>query len=883
MNKINLIALIVLLLSINAFSASELTLQINESGQIQATHVSDNDYDIEFVDIFIISETETQIYSFEDVSEGFVFSVSLQEDQQGFYDFMDDEGTEKGIGSMLPIYGEQEPSPLLTVIENAWIEPNVTDDENALYELQVTAEVNESHALESIYFEYLIGEGSLYSLQQLSGGPGLFTGNVLPFTGEISINSRIKATDLEGREFTYSLGERIYNLMALNPFCSGQEDSNSFDSNASFSKSMKETKPNEFTKAFFAEALQTSSIHLMYTENQADVYASHVFDDDGSIQLVDVFYDNGTEVVHQQFQNVVQGQHLGISIPIGMDGFYSFFDDDGTITGVGAPTHISDYAYCIVYPDAPECLTAQNLIEAAELNARLDEENLEYYLDAEVYIESGQETGVNEVKFYYTTGNGTLTQSISLTKESSNKWIGSIGPFDDETTTESYATAYTAQGAVDTKQLPPRWDKLLVGLFECTEICFDNIDNDGDGFVDEGCALMPQLYARMTYLPQIILVDSYFDAEYEIANSGGTDANSFSFKTLFDETELIDQEIDSLATNQAIEYTHSLYSGETAGTKNLNIQVDYLNEVMESMEADNNLTIAIRVRLNEFDVNYNYNNSSFLGDIRQAKLRDLFRNNAANADVNITYPSGTTIELTSGTDGIVEFTLLEGGTYTFTASKQGFEEFEGSFEVEEVEVQYKEELQKGEWQQFTVKTEDGKPIAGAEVNVILPTGEAQKYITDTEGKINFLVKQNGTHAFMIRRKEAAFFTSSFNALQTIEEAINSITRNLGALAGETVTDWILFLILLVLAGFAAIKSFHDLKKFRENLPETKRKQQLVLHSVIAAIIFLIPLTGKWITGEFAVGYAIALIELAALFLVDFIQKQKEKTKAIKVE
>ncbi|MFH1587910.1 MAG: CARDB domain-containing protein [Candidatus Diapherotrites archaeon] len=869
MKKIVLTTLLFLMLSISVFSASELTLQINEQGSIQAVHVLDNDNDIEFVDVFVVTDAETETYSFENVKQNDVLNVPLQEGQEAFYNFMDDEGSQKGIGSNIPIYGELPSTPNLVVIENAGIEAEVINDENALYKLQITADVNAMHSLENISFEYSLGKSLLVYSQELTGGPNIYTGIISPFTGKTVIISKIKALDSEGKEYSYDLGKRIFNLMALNPFCSDQNQSIEF-------KKATETESSESKKIFFAEP-ENSWIHLIYMGDQQNIYVSKIIDDDGGIQWLDVFYDNGETIVHREFENIRELQPLGLIVPMDKDAYYSFSDNDGTMTGTGGPILITRLSFCEQFPQNPNC-EMPDLIKSAELTARLDEENLEYYLDAEVEIFSGQETEINEVRFYYN------SNFISLQKQSSKKWKGSIGPFDDETSIESYAVAYNnSKGWTDRENLPPRWDKLLAGLFECREICFDNIDNDGDGFIDEGCALIPQLYARVTSLPKTILIGTYFDLNYEIANSGGSDANGFSFKTYFDQNKLIDQKINSLASNEAIEYFHNLYSGTEAGEKYLNIQVDYLGEIIESLEADNNLTLTVKIRLNEIDVNYNYNESIFLGDVREIKLRDLFGKNISDADIEITYPSGRKIELISDEEGIIKFNLLEGGTHLLKAAKESFEDFEGSFEVETVEVQYKKELQKGEWQEFTVKTEEGKPVAGAEVNVILPNGNTEKFITDMEGKIAFLVKQNGTYAFLIKRKEAAFFTSSFNALQTLEEAVKLISSNLLSLAGETVSDWIMFLLLLILCGFSAIKTFNNLKKHRENLPQTKRKQHMVLHSITAGIIFMIPLIGKWIAKSFAAGYAIALIELCVLFLIDYIKRQKEKTKIIKVK
>jgi hypothetical protein len=909
----------------NVFAVSQLTLQINELSFIQATQVIDDDDSIAFVDVFIVNEQGTTQHSFINVIEGQQL-IGINENETAYYNFMDDDGLETGMGFLIPITGipiNPPATPKITVIENARITPTVYDEENALYELLIETDVNEFHSLNSIEWIYSIQNGLQNQSIELTGGPKTFSGKLMNLTEKNIISSKIKAIDFTGKTHEFNIGERIFNLMKLNPFCNDEEfydldgdglftcidveclfnyvvglpvnpvckNINEYssaiedgiitagDAQRMFYQvcpygtciqgecivegTLKEKKLNE--KIFFQGTGQ-SFIQLKFTdEMQSNVYASNVFDDDGMIEQVDVYFDDGQGINQNTYFNVSQGQELNLSIPLNSLSYYSFSDSDGSIIGIGFFLQIfaADAPnFCELYPEHPSCVPLPKLIESAKLTARLNEEERKYYLDAEVKVK--EEYEMDWVKIEYDFFNKNYFKTLEL-NEYGTLFIGTLGPFDSELITFAKARAKSNE-ITDSKNITPRWDYLLLGMFDC----------------EEENPLLPQLYPRIINSPGFVLIENYFDIEYAIGNAGAIDANSFQFKTIWNEEIKKDERINSLTVNESKFFEENIYAGNTPGKKTFTINVDYLNEVIESNETDNVLNTIIWVRLNQFDVNYNYNNTYFLGDLREINLKDLFKKNVENAECEIIYPSGKTIKLISDNKGIIKFTLIEGGIHTLKASKEKFENFEGRFEIESIKVGYKKELETGDVQLIQLKTIEGKTVSNAEITIISPSGKTIKLETNEKGQAFFAVQEKGTHVFIIKRKDVSFFNSKFESLTLMEQVSLIMTNFIEVTAGTTLIEWILFLMLLALSAYAGKTTFTKLKSKIKKGSTREMKQQMVLFSIIAGTIFILPITVKILIG-IEIALAVALIEITAILFSEYYEKQKEKTKKIKVE
>ncbi len=943
MNKNYLTILFLLFFLINSFaSGSELTLQINESNQIQATHVYDDDGSIGFVDVTIINNGSETEYSFTNIVENQTL-LGINEGEEAYYNFMDDDGEVKGIGYLLPVNGVPEPGPpappSITVIQNASITPIVYDEENAKFKLVIQADLNEEHSINSVEWFYSIKDAEQNQTINLTGDSKTFTGELKELTGEKIITSKIRVIDSIGEEYNFDLGTKTFNLMSINPYCNysttpdvtgdgkftcldvdclwnyvmGLELDPDCKKISHYSQAIEdgvitagdvqqmyalacpngscsegecivngdlEKKDNE--KIFFS-TIGDSKLQLKFTdETKSSVYASYVYDDDDSIALVKVIYDNGSGVTEKEFNNVIQGQVLtGLNIPTGADSEYYYSDFDGGVEGQGANEEILDSdsaSFCELNPNHPSCLPAPNLIKTAKITSYLNQQQLKYYLDFEVTPETGQE--LDWVKIEYDSDKS-YSKTITLNK-SGDKFVGSIGPFDSEAFT--YARARAGSGEyTDTEYLNPRWDYLLIGLTPCEEICGDEIDNDADGFIDEGCGILPQLHPRITNLPKFVLIEKKFNLNYLVENSGGMDANSFKIKSYWIGEKRRDEDINSLKRNEEKQYSNELYSGEKPGKKQFKFEIDYLNQISESNETDNVLTANIWVRLNQFDVNYNYNNTFFLGDIREIKLRDLFKQNIQNAECEIIYPSGRTIDLNSDEKGVIRFTLLEGGTHILKARKKNFENFEGDFKIEAINVGYKKELETGDVQLIQLKTKNGKPVENATITIISPSGKTVKVKTNKQGQAFFVVQEKGTHAFIIKRKDVSFYNSKFESLTLTEQVSLVMNQFFEVTAGKTILDWILFLILLTLSIYAGIKTFNKLKtRIKPGLSSREIKQKLVLNSIISGIVFTTPIVVKILIGITA-AIIIALIEIMLILIIKYVEKQELKNKKIRVE
>ncbi|MBN2126820.1 MAG: hypothetical protein JW703_00335 [Candidatus Diapherotrites archaeon] len=941
MNKKIFAFIFILFLALNCSAASQLTLQINESSIIEATHVYDNDNSIAFVDVFIINAQGTTEHSFTNVTEGQEL-LGITEEETAYYNFMDDDGTEIGLGFLIPISGIPSTPPVIpsiTVIQDAWITPSVYDEENGRYQLLIEADVNENHSLDNVEWIYSI-EGSLQNQSlELTGGPNIYSGILDNLTGEKIITSKIRATDSQAKIYEFNLGKKIFNLMAVNPFCNYSQNPDvdgdglftcmdveclwnyilNFELNPECRNiedyasaiddgaitagdvqrmflqvcpygrcsegecivqgNLKETKKEN---KIFLQGEGQSSIQLKFTDSEhSDVYVSHLYDDDATIGKLDVYYDNGNGTTRLEYFNVSQNQYLGISIPEDATSYYSFSDYDGTIIGIGFFLEISEPdapSFCELYPQDPSCVPAPDLIESATIKARLNETEKKYYLDFEVKVFAGNE--IDWVKIEYNFFNKNYVETLTLTGNETT-FTGSLGPFENELITFSRVRAKSEENT-DTLYLSPRWDYLLVGMISCEEICWDNIDNDADGFIDEGCAILPQLYPRITSLPEFVLIGKYFTLSYAIGNSGGEDANSFKFKTLFEKEKIREETINSLKINESKEFEEELFSGIEPGRKTVKIEVDILNQISESNESDNILNTTLWVRLNQFDVNYNYNETYFLGDIREIRLRDLFRELVSDANCEITYPSGKKINLVSDEKGVIQFTLLEGGTHNLKAEKEGFETFEGNFEIEAINVGYRKELEIGDVQLINLKTKDGKPVVNATVTIISPSGKTVKIETNEKGQAFFVVQEKGTHAFIIKRKDVSFYNSRFDSLTTIEQISLVMNQFIDITAGKTLLDWVLFIILIALSVYSARTAYKQLKSRMKKGSTREIKLQLTGISMIAGMLFIAPIAVKVLFG-IGIAFALVLIEVAAEMLAEYMLKQKEKTKKIKVE
>jgi hypothetical protein len=384
-------------------------------------------------------------------------------------------------------------------------------------------------------------------------------------------------------------------------------------------------------------------------------------------------------------------------------------------------------------------------------------------------------------------------------------------------------------------------------------------------------------------VPSFAIVDENFFVSFFVSNDGLRPAEGFEVEVSWDGVVVLSEFVEGLSVGGSVSFDVELDAGSVERSRVLLFSVDSLGQVESDLE-NNVLSRSVLIRLNEFLVTKNFNRSFFLGDSRVMKFVDLLKRDVAGADVKIFYPSGVVEELFTGSDGLVEFVLSEGGEYFVSASKERFRDYEGLFEVEFVRTGFSEKLRTGEVQEFLVETEGGSAVPGAVVLVTFPSGEIFEVVTGSDGKVSFVVKESGEHFFSVKRNGVGLFESVFVSASSLEETVGMIVNSITAVAGETLVDWVVFLLLFLVALFAGVQAHRKMRSILvpQLLGESERKKHSFYRLVVAGVFFLLPLFVSFFVGALG-GVVFALVEVGALQLLDFYLKKKRREKTIRVE
>ena len=190
-----------------------------------------------------------------------------------------------------------------------------------------------------------------------------------------------------------------------------------------------------FLIMLFASLVYADNCSLTLSLNgNNDIYASNVYDDDGSIQFVDVFITD-VEVTQYSFEAVSQGLILVESVPLGSEMSFSYSDSDGSMACIGIFGNIKEKGDRVSKP---------TLLYGAEFTPRLAEDNLSIYLDLAVDVNADHDFETVNLEYGYASGSYALSQALY---QDGAQYKTTIGPFDKKVSI--YSKVFGSGGGFD--------------------------------------------------------------------------------------------------------------------------------------------------------------------------------------------------------------------------------------------------------------------------------------------------------------------------------------------------------------------------------------------------------------------------------------------------
>ena len=230
-------------------------------------------------------------------------------------------------------------------------------------------------------------------------------------------------------------------------------------------------------------AAANSTINLAVQDSQLTV--TRVFDDDGSIEKLDVFVANSTGTQRYSFDNVSEGAVLNVPFTDSSTTAYNFTDTDGTTTGLG--TFIIVQTGQGYMGKAPVRQPGIKVIRSFSIKPRMAPGNSAYYIDMSVDMNNSHE--LQSLTINYKLNGGTLSTFTNLVFDGS-RYTGSLGPFDKNVYFSGYARAIDTQA----KEYRYTATKSFVFMLPAGTSCeigepvsaqTSANDNSGEGFWEE--------------------------------------------------------------------------------------------------------------------------------------------------------------------------------------------------------------------------------------------------------------------------------------------------------------------------------------------------------------------------------------------------------------
>jgi hypothetical protein len=199
------------------------------------------------------------------------------------------------------------------------------------------------------------------------------------------------------------------------------------------------------------------SLPLIYAENctlsvasdsAGNIFAETVYDDDGSIQFVDLFVSEVT-VTQYSFENVPEGTMLLESVSPAAEVSFSYSDYDGTMSCIGVFGSISE-------PDA--YVPMPILISNVWITPRLAEDNLSIFLDIIAEAAAGQQVSSMSLDYSFSPSGGVLSMPLS---GENRVYRATLGPFRKKISLYPVITATDITGAVQPVSLKPHFFEVV--------------------------------------------------------------------------------------------------------------------------------------------------------------------------------------------------------------------------------------------------------------------------------------------------------------------------------------------------------------------------------------------------------------------------------------
>lgn len=906
MKRIIFAMLALMILSSCAFSASSLDLRYDteNNGKIIVYSISDDDDSIAKVDLFITDPvTGVTQHKFTNVLAATDFGISIPDGGSGKFNFSDSDGAEQGLGTNITISAKPVQQPQvdnIDVVQAAIMIPKIDDAKKALY-LDVLATLKPEYdptsgsysgyapsAMQMGYNKDIANYALAKPMDKEASNQ--YSAELGPFSPSgFYLNSRAEPT-MPAKDNTNWLNHPLGNRWYAYAIC----DENGTVLNLS---------PSEGETVSFAglePELVLSLDQNPSSPNYRDVAVQTIYDNDNTIEnlTIIVIYKDGTSEEHD-FSDVGVGRVFDNVVPLGdpnyENSFYNFADSDTPVVGAlvfqnfiaapgqPGPQPVDVFGNVTITPRISEKKDSFYVDIVAPLNN-------EYLLEVAKPVPDYELAGVNYEYGYA----GVYTDLMPMVLNGTEYTL-TLGPFTGELRLLSRIIAQETPAStrpindvsLGTNRFTFLTSDTCVPCEDCIllEICYNEIDDDLDGEVDEGCEELADLIISKIDAPGEVIRGNPLEIEVGVYNEGAVSASGISYNFYMGSVKKDSGIIPSLDPSQAELYNYSYETADLLGSYELRAVVDEVNAIKENSETNNLLTKQVRVRLPYFVVDMEYNGAGFHGDNKQVQVMDYTGRIMGNLDVRFIKPSGREQDVKTSGAGISEIFLDETGEYTVEIEEEDYEAFTGNFEVEPIEIIVDNPIvDVGREQEVTVITKSGRAVTNTGLEVTAPSGQKLSMRVDELGRANLRVTEVGNYTLTALRNDFEVAETKFEGLGIIAVGFGRIARLLELLFGEVIVKqpiplFVMLVLALAAAGLAYVKTERFFPKKAKSTRELSKEK--VIRSFLGIAVFVVLGLVTKFTDPIT-GIAAGIVVVMGLFLYDFIMERFYGKEAIKV-